>query len=126
MSIPTKPVKASTPYDLILTFVGAAHYNVTEYAPDGSGGWNLSKVIQKDGLSTDPQHDAYSMTPIAAGDERLIVTLANMSTATGSGPVSMTTDFEQLGATVYTDTASGTDTGGPAVALGLRVVFQGT
>jgi len=125
MALPIVKIAPAQPYDLYLTFQGIAAYQVLEYAPDGTGGWTLSKTVQPGGYSTDPQHDTYAMTPVASGDQRLVLISANMSSVTGSDPVSMKAVFQQAKVPIRTDQASGQDSGA-LVTLALRTVFQGT
>jgi len=125
MAIPIVPIAPSQPYNLHIDFDGIATYNVLEYARAASGnGWTLSKAIQTAGHSTDPQHDKYALSPIASGEQRLVLVSANMSSVTGAAPVSMATHFNQSGAPVHSDKASGEDSGA-LVTLTIRTIFEG-
>jgi hypothetical protein len=125
MALTVVKIAPAQPYDLYLSFQGIATYKILEYAPDGSGGWTLSKAVESAGHSTDPRHDAYEMTPVASGDQRLVLISANMSSVTGSDPVSIKAVFQQAKKAIHTDQASGKDSGA-LVTLTLRTVFQGT
>lgn len=126
MALPKVNIAATKPYDISLSFQGIGAYTIVEYAPDVSGGWKKSKVIQPAGHSADPQHDDYELTPVAVGEERLVVAEANMSSATGDATVSMKGVFKQGNATVHTAEDSGQDDGTSLVFVKIRTVFVGS
>jgi hypothetical protein len=123
MAIKTADVEPDAPYTVHLSFVGIATYTLTEYAED-AGGWRVSNRIQKDGHSTDPQHDTYDLTPVPRGIKRLVVAEANMSSATGDGDLSLVARFGQAGRTFFEDRETGKDDGNLPV-LRSRVVMTG-
>jgi len=124
MDIKTVDVVVGGAIEVRLAFDGIATYKVLEYAEKAGGGWTLDKTLQSSGHSHDAQADNYVLTPVGSGAQRLIYIAANMSSVTGTDPVSMQASFFQGNNRFYQDTQRGTDDGS-LVQLITRVIVKG-
>ena len=124
MALETIRVAGNVPTTIRLRFKGIARYNIYLYSPAATGdGWTRERVIQSDGNSEDPQHDAYDLPAIAAGQKRLVYVGATIASPIGNETVGVTCELLQAGQGIG-NVAESADVGEGAVVVIARVVLE--